>query len=262
MLYLVKMKLSLIILGIGVLVFDAVLFMHPDKTTSANFAFNLAYSLIYFLGAIVAFSRVHKFPSSGNTGKSMIYYGIGMVMYGAGLIVWTYYNLVAKIDIPYPSLADVFFLLFYPGVILGTYYLLKSLGGKITLKLFVEGFIILIVFFITLYLFLNQTSLGPGVTGWAKILNILYPFADAFITALAITALRTDIGISEHPYILYFVFAFIVAASADTIFSFRSAIGVYWNGDISDLLFAISGFLISWGILSIKNLTLTDHTPR
>ena len=102
-----------------------------------------------------------------------------------------------------------------------------------------------------LYLFLNQTSQGTGVTFGAKFLNIVYPAADSLLTALAITILRTEKGIADHPNILFFVFSFIVLAAADTVFSFRSSAGIYWNGDISDLLFAVSGFLTSWGILSL-----------
>lgn len=260
MLYLIEVKTILALLGLGILIFDGFLFVNPNKGMDANFYFNLAYGLIYLLGAIVSFIRIKKYPYSPNMKRALTFFGIGMFSYGAGLIVWTYFNLVARIAVPYPSLADVFFILFYPGIIAGTFFLLQSFGGKITTRLVVEGVITLLVFFTILYLFLNQTSQGTSVSSLAKILNILYPFGDAFITSLAVTALRTEKGISEHPNILYFVFAFILAAAADTIFSFRSANSLYWNGDISDLLFAISGFLIVWGILSIKIPSLTDHS--
>lgn len=246
------MKLILIIAGIGIAIYDALLFLMPVKGNDINFIFNLAYSGVFIIGAIAALIDIKKFSGTPDLKRSMLFYAMGMAFYALGLFVWTYYNLVLRVDIPYPSLADAAFLIYYPGVILGTYFLLKSFGGLLTRKLIVEGLLVMVALFITLYLFLNQTSLGPDVTYGARILNILYPFADSFLVALAITILRTEKGISEHPNILYFVFSFIILAIADTVFSFRQAAGVYWNGDISDLLFAVSGFLTSWGILSVK----------
>lgn len=246
------MRLILILISIGILIYDGILFMMPGKGGDVNFIFNLAYSAVFILGAIFASVNFKKFSGSPDLKRSMLFYGLGMIAYALGLFVWTYYNLILRVDIPYPSLADAAFLLYYPGVILGTYFLLKSFGGALTSKLIVEGILVMLVLFVSLYLFLNQTSLGPDVTTGAKILNILYPFFDSFLVALAITILRTEIGISEHPNILYFVFSFIILAVADTLFSFRQAAGIYWNGDISDLLFAVSGFLTSLGILSIK----------
>lgn len=246
------MSLILIVVGVLVAVYDAVLFMLPTKGMDVNFYFNLAYSLIFILGGVFAAIKIKRNGTSPDLKKSMIFFAFAMFAYALGLFVWTYYNIFLRIDIPYPSLADIAFLLYYPGVILGTYFLVKSFGGLITGRLIAEGLIVMVILFISLYLFLNQTSLGPAVTYGAKVLNVLYPLFDSFLVALAVTILRTEKGVSEHPNILYFVFSFILLAIADTVFSFRSAAGVYWNGDISDLLFAISGFLVGIGIISVK----------
>jgi len=245
------MKFLLVIIYLTIFVFDGILFMMPGKTGDINFIFNLAYSVIFILGAVIALGKKKKFPEDANYRRSLNFYAFGLAFYAIGLFVWTYYNLFLRTNVPYPSMADAAFLLYYPGVILGTIFLVKSFGGKFTVRLVVEGILTFLVFFTILYLFLNQTSQGTGVTFGAKFLNIVYPAADSLLTALAITILRTEKGIADHPNILFFVFSFIVLAAADTVFSFRSSAGIYWNGDISDLLFAVSGFLTSWGILSL-----------
>jgi len=241
----------LVITSLLILIFDGVLFFTPDKTGDINFVFNLAYSLIFILGSVIAITKLKKYPQDTNMKSSLVFYALGLIFYALGLFVWTYYNLVLRSPIPYPSLADVAFLLYYPGVILGTFFLVNSFGGKFTPKLIVEGSLTFLVFFAILYFFLNQTSMNSGVSFGANFLNILYPLFDAFLTALAITILRTEKGIADHPNILYFVFSFIILAVADTVFSYRSANNLYWNGDISDLLFAVSGFLTAWGVLSL-----------
>jgi hypothetical protein len=245
------MKALLVLISLAIVIFDGFLFLRTDKGGDVNFIFNLAYSIIFILGAVIAFAKLKTFKEDANMKLALRFFSFGLVFYAIGLFIWTYFNLFLRTEIPYPSLADAAFLLYYPGVILGTYFLVKSFGGKFTGKLIFEGVLTFLVFFGILYLFLNQTSQGIGVSFGARFLNILYPIADSFLTALAITILRTEKGIADHPNILYFVFAFIVLAAADTIFSFRSSNGIYWNGDISDFLFAVSGFLTAWGILTL-----------
>ncbi len=254
------MRTLLIVISFLVLVFDAFLFASPDKATIFNYLFNLAYAVIFLLGMYIAFVRSNRFVDTPNLHKSMRFFGAGLFFFATGLIIWTFYNLVLKVEIPYPSLSDIAFLLYYPGAILGIYFLIKSFGGEITKNMAVEGILIFFTFFALIYIFLNQTSLGPDVAFWARFLNVLYPLADSLLISFAITILRTERGIAGQPYILYFVFGFLILAIADTIFSYRSAMGVYWNGDISDLLFAASGFLTSLGLLSLPNISLTNHT--
>ncbi|HKB88021.1 MAG TPA: hypothetical protein VKC53_00020 [Patescibacteria group bacterium] len=254
------MKIILLTISVLVLLFDGFLYTNPDKITTLNYLFNLAYGIIFFLGMYAAFIRSKRFTDKPNLQKSMVFFGLGMFFYGLGLVIWTYYNLVLKIEIPYPSFADIAFLIYYPGVFAGIYFLIKSFGGVLTKKLVIEGSLIFLVFFMIIYFFLNQTSLGPDVSLGARYLNIGYTFFDSILIAMSITILRTEIGISSHPNILYFVFGFIILAVADTIFSYRSAVGSYWNGDMSDFLFAVSGFLTSWGILTIPNVSLNDHS--
>ncbi|SRR5258708_7363094 len=254
------MRTLLLVFMVIVLGFDAFLFKNPDKQTTFNFLFNLVYALIFLLGATFAFFKSKQFPTAPKLQKSMLFFASGMFSFACGLITWTYYNIVSKIPIPYPSLADVFFLLYYPGVLIGIYFMITSFGNQVTKKLMFEGFLVFLVFFSLLYIFLSQTSLDASLPFLARFLNIIYPCADSLLIASAITVLRTEKGVSTHPNILYFVFAFFVLAAADTIFSYRSASGMYWNGDVSDLLFTISGFVMALGFLSFRRISLTNHT--
>ncbi len=231
----------------AVIVVDIQLFMNPDHTTDANYSINLLYSLFFFIGAITAFIKSSKIENNKNLKKSALFFGIGNSFYGIGLLIWSYYNIVLKVDMPYPSWADASFLVFYPGIIAGIIFLIKAVGEKITRKMLLEGLIVFLIFFGLLYQFIYQNSAGISFFDPTNMLNFIYLMADSLLTAAALIVLRTEEGISKHPYILYFVFGFIMLATADTIFSYNSAVGTYWNGDISDLLFAVSGFLTAIG---------------
>ena len=143
------MKILVLVISALVFVFDAFLYIGPDKVTTLNYIFNLAYSVIFFLGMYAGFLRSRNFVDKPNLQKSMIFFGIGMFFYGVGLVIWTFYNLILKVEIPYPSYADISFLLYYPGVFVGIYFLIKSLGEQINRKLLMEGVLIFLVFFIS-----------------------------------------------------------------------------------------------------------------
>ncbi|HEX9092881.1 MAG TPA: hypothetical protein VF902_02755, partial [Coriobacteriia bacterium] len=55
-------------------------------------------------------------------GRQWLLIGGGVLMFAIGDVVWTYYEVVAQVEPPYPGLADVFYVLQYPllaaGVIL------------------------------------------------------------------------------------------------------------------------------------------------
>ncbi len=252
------MKITLILLAFVIGIYEFFLFQIPDKQTTFNYLFNVAYALIFLFGGYIALARAKIFGLAPNLQRSMWFFAIGMLMFASGLLVWTYYNLILKVPVPYPSIADVLFLLYYPNVILGGYFMMLSFGNEITKKLSFEGLIVFVLFFAILYAFLNQTSLGETLPFWERFLNLAYPFADSLLIASAITLLRTEKGVSSHPNILYFVFAFLILAAADTMFSYRSSNDLYWNGDIADFLFALSGFLSGLGFLSFRKISLSE----
>jgi two-component system, sensor histidine kinase PdtaS len=247
------MKFLLTGVFILVLIFNTYLFITPGKSGFANYFFNLAYSVIFILGAYIAFSKSKIMTYSRELAISLVSFSLSMVFFALGLVSWAYYNLVVAVEVPYPSISDLFFIIYYPAVAIGIYYLIIAVGGGFTKKLVLEGLLIFVVFFMILYLFLDQTNSSPDPSQITSLLSTGYILGDALLTSLAITILRTEKGTSLHPYLLYFVFGFLMLATGDTIFSFRSATGQYWNGDISDLLFAISGFVISLGFIFIPD---------
>lgn len=237
----------LVLVLLAVAAIEAQIYTQGSKTGDINYYVNVAYSLLFFIGAITAFVKYSKINENKDLKKSALFFAIGNSFYGIGLLIWSYYNIFLKVEMPYPSWADASFLIFYPGTIAGIIFLIKAVGEKMTKRMLWEGLTVFLIFFGILYQFIYQNSAGIGFFDPTNMLNFVYLMADSMLTAAALIVLRTEEGISKHPYILYFVFGFIMLATADTIFSYSSAIGTYWNGDISDILFALSGFLTAFG---------------
>jgi hypothetical protein len=237
------------------------LYSTPDKQTVFNYLFNVSYSLIFMYGAFVAFTAFKQYSFATPIGKSLLFYAISLSAYALGLIVWAYYNVIIKVEVPYPGLPDLFFVLFQPFSAISFYYLVKSYGGKFTNPRLIELGILSLVLFFILYSFLKISSLGSDLPLMARILNISYPLLDAFLAALAIIGLRTEKG-ALHPNLLTFVFAALAMVFADTAFAYRSAAEIYWNGDFADTGFMISATLFTYGLINLAGRLKNERTTQ
>ena len=236
------------------------LFLFHLKTSPLNYWFNIAYSIIYLMAGIFGLLIAR---SAANQKPMYLFLSFGMFSFTLAEIVWSIYNLVLKTEIPYPGIPDIFYISYYVFMVIGFLHILKFLKVKITLVTFTETGIVFCALFSIIYLFL-KTNLGPVHQGnLANLLNLAYPILDSLMISLAILATRSQIGILNNS-LMYFVFGFILLAAGDTLFSFQTSFGTYWNGNLVDIYFATSGILIAFGILNlpeiISNVNVTDQT--
>src|SRR3989344_4379982 len=85
---------------------NAWLYTLPSHDTIWNYMFNLSYGFIFLIGCSVSVVFAFSFGLGSNLGKMLFFFGIGLLSYWLGNIVWFYYTLVAKVEVPFPSFAD------------------------------------------------------------------------------------------------------------------------------------------------------------
>ena len=236
-----KFYITLAALIAAAAVWNIFLYLNPDKGTPLNYLFNAFYALIFLFGAVVA-SRGHK--------KYLLFYSLALTSYSIGLFVWTFYNLVLKVEIPYPGTPDIFFVLFQLLLVIGFILMVNDFGGRFKLRSIIEFLLVFGIIFGLLYSFLNLGRQDESLSILAKGLNFYYPMFDSILVALAVAGIRTEMG-SLHPILLVFAFASLTMAAADTSFTYLASAGSYWNGDIADSLYAASGSLFAIGITYI-----------
>lgn len=227
-----------------------ILFATNQKTTELNYLFNLAYALLYLSGGAVAFRWAKKLSLHNAVGRELFWIGAAITFFGAGLLVWSYYNLVLRIDTPFPSMADAFFVLYTPFLSYSVINLLHVFGVKTSKKLYFEG---LLVFALAAYFVFsigNPPDLSEKLPLLTKGLNIYYLLSDSLLITLSLILIRFTKG-RIHKSFFYFLVAMTAMALGDFIFSYRTANGTYWNGDISDLIYAFSGLMFTLGIIKI-----------
>lgn len=235
--------------------------------TDARFGyfFAFSYSFIPIIGGVVGFNNAEKwgfFKSS--MGKALLFLSLGLIAWGYGELIWSYYNFFLKDAIPYPSLADVCYILSYPLWALGVWYLgpatgvkfgLKNKSGKILLGLIPLIMIIFSYYFLIIVARHGVLPQGGGVL--KAFFDLAYPVGDVVITTLSLLiyglSFRYLGGLFKVPIILLLT-GIVVNYLADSAFSYTTTINTFYNGSWVDLLFITSLFLMSF---SVSNLDYT-----
>ncbi len=210
--------------------------------SNLNYFYNVSQTALIILPTVVSLRYRQQFPRLRPLLTPLI---ISNIFFASAFYLWFYYN-ISGIPTPFPSLADVFFLLFYPANIWALIQLKKLTETTWSSESWIS--------FIATFLILKTLSLGfllsqavDPTDSWIMILlNLLYPLLDCFIAALGLTILRSQSHLG-YRYLFFYVFGYLFLGFSDTLFSFQTNHDYYWNGSLVDLLFVLSYTLIALG---------------
>lgn len=236
------------------------------KESVFNYLYSFAFSLIPLVGGLYALFSSRAWGSSSAVGRVVFFTGAGLFSWGSGSMVWSYYNFFLHIPAPYPSVADVAFILSLPLWILGMINLskatgaqfgLKTIGGKLSII-----FIPLIVILLS-YVLLVRVARGGVVTNSLDnhvklFFDLAYPIGDVavFTVAAVIFVLSMNyIGGIYKSAILSMIIGFCAMYFADFIFSYTTSAGTFYNGNYGDLIFTVTLFLIAYGLFRFHDMT-------
>lgn len=234
----------------AVLVWGISLQLNPTHGNMSNYLFNTGYALLYGVGGIVGIIGALYVTTNISMGKSFLYLGLAQLSYVVGLLIWSYYNVIAKIQVPYPSPADIFFVLYYPLLAVGCWHLLTMVQSHIHMQHFMEVLAIFFMSAIVIVGFISTPDITSGLSVITRVVNLWYPLGDSLLVAISYLAFRAGHA-KFQTGILILMIGLLIQVFADIIFSSRTAAQIYWNGDISDILFALSGWTISFSILNL-----------
>ena len=242
----IKLKLLLwLALGLLVLVvWQFRLQIKQTKGTDWNYLFNVGVAVFYLVAAGLAFGR-RRLLSKADQGRIVLgYFGFAALFWGVAYLIWTYYNLILDQSVPYPSLADLFFLVSYPLLGLGVWQLRENYSVKTNPKFTREALLFVVLACVVIFAFLNRPDLSPDLGLAKNLLNVAYSLGDVLLVTMAFVGLRGG-QIKNHLGLFTVVLFLVLQAAADFLFAYRNNSGLYWNGDIADLLFGVSGWLLA-----------------
>jgi PAS domain S-box-containing protein len=234
-------SLAFIILGINTGVF--LLIHDPQIRTNFSDIFSpivdILVCIALLFGAKVSTARSRRLALGWGT------IALAMLFYALGDISWAILEVGFKLA-PFPSIADVLYLAFYPVFLVGVFILVDrpaSIGERINKSL--DIFIILLAATLFFWNFL----IGPLIQANAgeplsiRAILLAYPVGDLVVLgALLLIIYSGSGGQSEIPVFLL-AGSLLVLIVTDSIYSYQSMLGTYVSGNYLDLGWIISFLL-------------------
>lgn len=219
--------------------------------TVALWVSDLGGALVVMAGAIFILSVAFSFGRGEGLRVQWLFIGLGALSFAIGDLIWTYFEAVRGLD-PYPSLADVFYVLQYPLIAWGLLRAGIAYRGLLDLrKPFYGSLFVGVVGVAALYFGL----LRPVIFTWddtlmVKALSSLYPVADVLVglvPAIFLVLVVSQLGGGRFgwPWIAVVVGVALIAAT-DTAYSWLDAIELYESPNIIDY-----GWLLGYSALAV-----------
>jgi len=174
---------------------------------------------------------------------------LGMLFWFLGELGWAIYTMVLNIEIPYPSIADVFWLIGYVPMFIALVFYIEIIQPAISVKLFwVAAVIVTGVSVIGFSTLMIPVLAGASEQDFVTIgISLAYPALDLalFLEAIlgllvfSVTRLKGRVGVAWR----FINAAILLNVVADGVFSYTTMEGTYYNGHSLELLFHF-GYLL------------------
>ncbi|OGD84177.1 hypothetical protein A2572_03435 [Candidatus Collierbacteria bacterium RIFOXYD1_FULL_40_9] len=217
-------------------------YLSGTNTEFVNYFYNILITLFVIIPFVQGIFYNKKHPELK---PIIVPLQISNLLFAAALYIWFYYNITGN-EIPYPSIADLFFIMYYPINLISLFYLTRQTGVKWTSGSIINTFLIFIFLSAISTIFLSNQSIDFSAPVLVIILNLIYPVLDSLLTAFGVTIMRSQKNFG-YRYLFFYVFGYAFLGFADVIFAYQTNAGIYWNGNIVDLLYALGHMSIALG---------------
>jgi hypothetical protein len=166
-----------------------------------------------------------------------------MTLWFLGELSWAVYTFAFSVEIPYPSIADIFWLAGYIPLFLALYVyarLFASVLSKRTIAL-IATIIIILGVLVSVALIIPVMGVEENLATFA--IDLAYPLLDIALLSTALVGLAIFQKGSLGKSWLWIILGILLNVAGDMIFSYTTAQGTYYNGHPSELLF-VYGYLL------------------
>jgi diguanylate cyclase (GGDEF)-like protein len=206
---------------------------------------------ILFAASCAGFAAV---SAHGRTRHGWLAMTMGLLAWAAGEAIWGYYEVWLGYDqSPFPSWADVGYLLFPVGAVVSVLLLSPTERGQSRRRLLLDGVIVAASVFLVSWVLVLQDVFHSGFESpMAFAVSAAYPIGDVAIITIACarpaTTYRMSIGL--------LVSALVWIAIADSAYTALTATGGYFTGNLIDL-----GWIVGCGMIGLAALRSIGERP-
>ena len=163
--------------------------------------------------------------------------------YAIGDILWAILELGFHQN-PFPSVADVFYLTFYPLFAIGIYYLPRfSFTRRENLKIFLDMGIIIITVGLLFWTFLIVPTFSSPENSFANIVSVIYIIGDFLLFFVLLRLVYSKFDEYMGPVLLLSMGVLIMIIT-DSIYAFQTLQGTYISGGLLDTGWILSFVLV------------------
>jgi len=222
----IKLIVGFVVVTLAV---NSIILLAPDIETQ-NYFGNILRPLVAAVASGLALIVVYRQKVSGIFGRSYAFLAGGLVLYLVAEILWAYYSIGLGIEVPFPSLADAFWLAAYAPFGYGLFSLsrLYTKHGKSKMKALAVMSLSVAAF--SSYYVLQLISVSDLTDPIPLAISITYPILDGILLVPALLVIVSS-GKGYLTSIPWIFVSWIFTAIADSIFGFTAVTSI--AGDIS-----------------------------
>lgn len=228
------------------------------ENTNENYWYGIVEGLLPFVAALFGFANARQWGGFKSVmGKAVGLLSTGLLTWGIGTIIFGYYNIVLQVQVPYPSLADAFYIISWPLWAVSMIYLSRATGVQFQLRTLIGKAVFLLIPIIViigsyyvLIVVARQGTLGLTENFLTNFFNLAYPIGDIVILtiALLIYGLSFKYLGGFFKWACIFVLAgFVLNYIGDFSFVYLTTKGTYFVANWVDLVYTITFFCLSFG---------------
>lgn len=207
--------------------------------------------------AVIAllYASIKLNPVAHTISRAWLFIVLAQISFLLGDLLWMIYEAVLHIE-PYPSLADLFYILYYPLVLGGIFLLPRHKQNRFAqIRRVLDALIVLLTSSLMLWIYLIDPLVSDLAqeTTLVKFLTIAYPAGDiVLLAALIILIYNYPEEQSCSPFI-FLILSMVVQIGTDILFSIQSLSESYTSGDWLDIGWVFGYFFIGLaGVVQTK----------
>jgi hypothetical protein len=199
----------------------------------------------------VAFSLnvVYRQKLDGLLGRAYGGLAIGLLLWFSAELIWGYYNIIARIEVPFPSLADAFWLAGYGPLgyhLFSTSKLYRAFHNA-SKRIIVVGLAVAVFSAIYIFYIVSLSHISWPNSILAMGITIAYPIADAVVLVPAVLSIaksgRGDL--TAVPWIFIF---WVFTAIADALFGYAADANIAGQFTIWNLFYNAAYLMMAAGL--------------
>jgi hypothetical protein len=232
---------AVLVLAVGLTLIYALQGFYADFMNPFSNAISPLIACLTVISSAVALRKYE--PKMNRFSLVWICLTVGMMLWFLGELSWGIYAFALNVEIPYPSIADIFWLSGYiPFFIALLVYgrLFASALSRKTISIIAMAIIILSVL-VSVALIIPIIGVEEDPTTF--IIDLAYPMLDLALLSTALVGLAVFQKGTLGKSWLLIILGILSNAAGDMIFSYTTAQGTYYNGHPSDMLF-VYGYLL------------------